>query len=81
MPIRELFDNDPSLGREVFKMSRYLSLKQMAIGSETSSLLAMVGCIAKGDAEDDSRPNSVYALGSYSVQGGGDQLVAHDFAR
>ena len=34
IPIRELFDNDPSLGREVFKMSRYLSLEPMPIGSD-----------------------------------------------
>ena len=55
IPIKELFDNDPNLGHEVFKMSRYLSLEPVPIGAETSSRLAMIGCVAKSDADGGSQ--------------------------
>jgi hypothetical protein len=53
--VRELFDNDQHLGREVFRMSRYLDLEPVPVGPETSSRLAAIGCVAKDDAGGSSQ--------------------------
>ena len=53
--VRELFDNDQHLGREVFRMSRYLDLEPVPVGLETSSRLAAIGCVAKDDAGGSSQ--------------------------
>ena len=53
--VRELFDNDQHLGREVFRMSLYLDLEPVPVGPETSSRLAAIGCVAKDDAGGSSQ--------------------------
>ncbi len=39
----------------MFKVSTYLSLEPVPIGAETSTRLAMIGCVAKGDADGGSQ--------------------------
>lgn len=53
--VRDLFDNDQHLGREVFRMSLYLDLGPVPVGPETSSRLAAIGCVAKDDARGSSQ--------------------------
>ena len=53
--VRELFDNDQHLGREVFRMSLFLDLEPVPVGPETSSRLAAIGCVAKDDAGGSSQ--------------------------